>query len=237
MLPIKGLHKTSLIDYPPYTSSVVFVGGCNFRCGYCQNAELVINHKEIASYDEKYVCDFLRKKSKWLDALVITGGEPTLYIELVDFVREVKNLGLKIKLDTNGTNPDLIWDMLDEGLLDYVAMDIKAPIDKYEKVTVFPVEIEKIKRTITLIKNSKNLDYEFRTTVLPELLTMEDLEKIGNWINGAKRFVIQPFRNSKNLLDKRFETKKGYEIKELYELKEIMKPYVDEVILRSEYIT
>ncbi len=233
MLPLKGLQKTSLIDYPPFTSSVVFIGGCNFRCGYCQNFDLVVNCEDIPNFSEKELCDFFQRKKNWIEAVVITGGEPTLYDELVDFVREIKKLGLKIKLDTNGTNPQLIWDMMDEGLLDYVAMDVKAPLEKYESVTVYPVNVEKIKESIQLLKNS-NVDYEFRVTVLPDLLSKEDILKIGESIEGAKRFALQPFRASHGLLDKAFESKGSYKKKELAEMKEMLKPYAKEVILRND---
>ena len=232
MLPIKGLQKTSLIDYPPFTSSVIFIGGCNFRCGYCQNFDLVLNYKDMPGYSEKDICDFLRKRSKWIEAVVITGGEPTLYKELIDFLREIKKLRLKIKLDTNGTNPDLMWDMMDERLVDYVAMDIKAPLENYDKLTVFPVDTDKIKKSVSLIMNS-GLDYEFRTTVLPDLLDKEEIVEMARWISGAKKFSIQPFRSTEGLLDKKFESKKGYTKEELSNIKEKIMPFVNEVIIRD----
>ncbi|MFW6013962.1 MAG: anaerobic ribonucleoside-triphosphate reductase activating protein [Candidatus Nanoarchaeia archaeon] len=232
MLPIKGLQKTSLIDFPPYTSSVIFIGGCNFRCGYCQNFDLVLNYKDMPGYREKDVCDFLQKRNRWVEAVVITGGEPTLYNELIDFMRELKKLNLKIKLDTNGTNPDLMWDMMDEGLLDYVAMDIKAPLEMYEKVSVFPVDTDKIKKSVSLIMNS-GVDYEFRTTILPDILGKDEIIEMARWVSGARRFSLQPFRATQGLLDKSFESKKGYTKEELSEIKEMIRPYANEVIVRD----
>jgi pyruvate formate lyase activating enzyme len=232
MLPIKGIQKTSLIDYPPYTSSVIFIGGCNFRCGYCHNFNLVLKHKEIETINEKEIIDFLIQKKKWIDAVVVTGGEPTLYPELIDFFREIKKLGFKIKLDTNGTNPELLWDMLDEKLIDYIAMDIKAPLKSYDKVTITPINNEKIKKTISLIKNS-NIDYEFRTTIIPSLLTKEDMIDIGKDLDGAKTYVIQQFCDKGGVLDLTFKDAKTYSKEELYEIKELLKPYFEKIIIRE----
>ncbi len=232
MLPIKGIQKTSLIDYQPYTSAVIFIGGCNFRCPYCQNGDLVLRFKDLPTLSEKEICDFLKSKLKWLDAAVITGGEPTMYKELVDLIREIRKLGLKVKLDTNGTNPDMLWDMIEEGLLDYVAMDIKAPKSSYENVTILPVEIEKISKSVSLIMNS-NIDYEFRTTVVPKLVSKDDMLRIAEWIDGAKRFAIQQFRAARGILDKAYEKEEAYKRSEITEIKKIMKPYIDEIIIRD----
>lgn len=231
MLPIKGLQKTSLIDYPPYTSSVVFIGGCNFRCGYCQNHDLVLNPKDLPTIDEKQICDFLEDRKDWVDAVVITGGEPTLYPELIDFIRSLKKMNLRIKLDTNGTNPDLLWDMLEEKLLDYVAMDIKSPLDMYDYITLVPIDHEKIKRSISLLINS-DVDYEFRTTVLPSMLKKNDIMRIGELINGAKRFYLQQFCPSQGVLDKALNVNETYSKKQLEELKKIVEPYVEKVEIR-----
>ncbi|MGM5483081.1 MAG: anaerobic ribonucleoside-triphosphate reductase activating protein [Nanobdellota archaeon] len=232
MLPIKGLQKTSLIDFSPYTTSVVFLGGCNFRCKYCHNFDLVLNYKDLPTLKEKDLINFFISKKGWIDAVTITGGEPTLYPELIDFLRELKKLGLKIKLDTNGTNPDLLWDMLDEGLLDYVAMDFKAPFNKYENITVFPVDTDKLKRSISLIRNS-NVDYEFRITVVPGLVDKEDIQNICHYLKDSKRFAIQAFRGRYGLLDKSFEDVNGFSGPELKEMKELAEPYFKEVILRD----
>ncbi|MFW5991310.1 MAG: anaerobic ribonucleoside-triphosphate reductase activating protein [Candidatus Nanoarchaeia archaeon] len=233
MLPIKGLQKTSLIDFPPYTTSVVFIGGCNFRCKYCHNYDLVLNYKDMPTISENQVIEFLKSKKGWVDAVTITGGEPTLYGELIDFVREIKKLGLKVKLDTNGTNSELLWDMLEEKLLDYIAMDFKAPFDRYENITVFPVNIEELKKSVSLIKNS-GVDYEFRATIVPRLHRHEDFREIGQFLTGAKRFVLQPFRGSHGVLDKNFEEETGFSREEVGEIKEILAPYFKEVVVRDE---
>lgn len=232
MLPIKGFEKTSLIDYPPYTSSVIFIGGCNFRCKYCQNSDLVLKYKELPSLNEQEILKHLEEKKMWIDAVVITGGEPTLYNELIDFVRSIKKLGMKVKLDTNGTNPELMWDMMEEGLLDYVAMDIKAPYESYENLTVFPVDMEKIKKSISLIKNS-GVDYEFRTTPVPGLVNKEDVENIGKWLSGAKRYILQYFRVSHGILDKELENNtSSYTYEDLNQMAKTVEPFFEEVLVR-----
>lgn len=231
MLPIKGIQKTSVIDYPPYTSSVIFIGGCNFRCPYCHNHDLVLRHKDMPTITEKEICDFLEGRKKWIDAAVITGGEPTLYKELVDLIREIKKLGLKVKLDTNGTNPDMLWDLLEEKLIDYIAMDIKAPLHLYDYITLVAVDKEKIQRSVSLIINS-GIDYEFRTTVLPSMIKKEDMLRIAELIQGAKKYAIQQFCPNGGVLDLAMPTDHSYTKKELEELKSIVEPYVAEVLLR-----
>lgn len=231
MLPIKGLQKTSLIDYVPNTSCVVFIGGCNFRCGYCHNHDLVLNFKDIPTLSEKEICDFVESRKKWLDAVVITGGEPTMYPELIDLVREIKKLGMKVKLDTNGTNPKLLWDMLEEKLLDYIAMDIKAPLHKYENIAMRTVDTDKIKESIELIKNA-GIDYEFRTTIMPSMLKKDDMLRIAELLEGTKRYAIQQYRESGGILDKALEGSDCYSKEELEEIKEMMEKYIDEVLIR-----
>jgi len=226
MLPIMGLQKTSLIDYPPYTACVVFIGGCNFRCPYCQNPDLV----EMTAPDmtENEIFEFLTERKEWIDAVVITGGEPTLYTELLPFIETVKSMGFLVKLDTNGTNPKLLEQMLP--MLDYVAMDIKAPAEDYEKAVKVKVDIDKVKRSIEIIKNAK--DYEFRTTAVPGLFSVEEAHKIGKWLKGSKRFGLQTFR-PQNTLDKKFMEIKPYHRKDMKVFLGILEKYVDEVELRG----
>lgn len=191
---IKGVHKTTLIDYPGKIASIIFLAGCNFRCPYCQNPSLVKDHEELPTMPEKDALEFLRGRKKWLDGVCISGGEPTLNKELPEFLRKIKNMKLLIKLDTNGTNPQMLKELLDEKLLDYIAMDIKAPPERYEEVVKAKVDLEKIKKSVEIIRNS-GVDYAFRTTVVPGLLNSEDIKKICSWLRGSKRYYLQQFRN------------------------------------------
>ena len=152
---IAGLQKTTFIDYPEKIACIVFTQGCNFSCGYCHNPEL-FEHKEPALSVQAFF-EFLNKRKGKLDGVVITGGEPTLHKDLKEFIKSIKDLGFLVKLDTNGTNPDLLQELFNQNLLDYVAMDIKAPLNKYEQVTRVNVNIEKIQKSINLIKNSLNI--------------------------------------------------------------------------------
>lgn len=193
----KGHLRSSFIDYPDKISTVLFTGGCNFRCPYCHNSSIVINQGEDIS--EEYVFDFLNKRKKMLDGVCISGGEPTLHAGLYDFIGKVKELGYLVKLDTNGTNPILLRRLISEGLLDYIAMDIKAPFSKYKKITKSDLDLSNIKASIDIMVDSR-IDYEFRTTICRELLDMNDIVNIAEEIKGAKRFVIQNFRDGDTIL-------------------------------------
>ena len=197
-MKIGGFQKVSLIDYPGRISAVVFTQGCNFRCPFCHNPELVDPERFADLIPEKEILSFLEKRRGRLDAVVITGGEPTMQPELIPFILHLKAMGYLIKLDTNGTHPDLLAQMLDRKLLDYIAMDIKAPLERYGAVTMTKTDHDRIRRSITLIMGS-GTDYEFRTTAVKSLLAPEDLEEIGRLIPGAKRFVLQKFVPTKTL--------------------------------------
>ena len=173
MFIIGGIQKTTLVDFPGKVAAIVFTQGCNFRCGYCHNPEL-LEHSKNSDFNKNDFLDFLKTRIGKLDGVVITGGEPTLQKGLYDFIKEIKSLGFAVKLDTNGTNPIIVEKLINDNLLDYIAMDIKAPFDKYTKITGVGVDIENIKRSIELIKNS-SVDYEFRTTVLKSQLSLMDL--------------------------------------------------------------
>jgi len=227
-LEIKGLQKTSLIDYSPYTSCVVFLAGCDFRCPFCQNPDLVLNPEKLDTIKKEDFFEFLKKRKKWLDGACITGGEPTLYKELPEFIKQIKDLGYKLKLDTNGNNPDMLKELVK--LADYVAMDIKSSLEKYDESAGVKVDIEKIKKSVEIIKNS-GIDWEFRMTVVPALHSQEDFEKIGKWLKGAKRFFLQQFSN-KICLDKSFEKITPFSKEDLEEFKVILSKYISKVEVR-----
>lgn len=190
---IKGLVKTTLIDYPGKVACTVFLARCNFRCPYCQNPDLVAGYDGLPTITKEEVFERLKSRKKWLDGVCISGGEPTLNEELPEFLRKIKSVGFLIKLDTNGTNPEMLKKLLDEKLVDYIAMDIKAPLERYEEVVKTKVDLEKIKKSVEIICKS-GVDYEFRTTVVPGLLSGEDIEKICLWLRGSKRYYLQQFR-------------------------------------------
>jgi len=231
-LPIKGWQKTSLIDYPPYTSSVIFLGGCNFRCSFCHNPDLVIDHHKVKDIKPEKIIEHLKTKKKWIDGVCITGGEPTLYYDLYEFIYKLKKEGFLIKLDTNGTNPDYLKYLIDNKLVDYIAMDIKAPLEKYDYVVETKTDKESIKKSVEIIKNS-GIDYEFRTTAVPDLLNKDDFLKIGKWLKGSKRYCIQQFRNSRKLIDKGLEKSEPYSSEELQEFANKLNTYFDNIEVKN----
>ncbi len=197
-MKIGGFQKVSLIDYPGRISAVVFTQGCNFRCPYCHNPELVDPERFEGLSPEAEILTFLEKRKGRLDAVVITGGEPTLQPELIPFIIHLKAMGYRIKLDTNGALPDVLEEMLGRKLLDYVAMDIKAPLERYSEVTKTKTDGQRILKSISLIMSS-GVDYEFRTTAVKSLLAPGDLDKIARLVPGAMRFVLQKFVPTKTL--------------------------------------
>lgn len=191
---IKGLQELSLIDYPGTASATLFIFGCNLKCPYCHNPELVdINateKKEIRIYTEEEILSFLNERKDFLEGVCVTGGEPTLCKELPSFLKKIKRMGYKIKLDTNGTNPGMLSKLVEEKDVDYIAMDIKAPFEKYQKITKSKIDVNKIKESIGIIKRMDT--YEFRTTIVPDL-KKKDIMKIAELINGARAYYIQQF--------------------------------------------
>lgn len=195
---IGGLQKLSFIDYPGYLSAVVFTQACPFRCCYCHNAELVIPQKFAAPLSQKETLAFLMARVGKLEGVVISGGEPTVQAGLFHFLRQIKEMGFVIKLDTMGVRPHILEELLSNNLIDYIAMDIKAPWGKYPEVIQRPVVIENIQKSANLIRQS-SLPYEFRSTLLKELHTPEDILVMAQQIRGAKSYVLQRFRPGKTL--------------------------------------
>lgn len=197
---IGGFQKTSLLDFPEKISAIIFTKGCNFRCPYCHNPELLHTQDNSSEIKGGVVLEFLQSRIGKLDGVVITGGEPCLQKDLEQFIIELKKLGFLVKLDTNGSFPDVLESLVRKNLLDYIAMDIKAPLSKYKSIVGSNFDIRKIKKSIDIVMNGK-VDYEFRTTVLKSLLSKDDFELIGHEIHGAKRYYLQKFVPSK-ILDK-----------------------------------
>ncbi len=230
LLIIGGIQKTTLIDFPQKIAAIVFTQGCNFSCGYCHNPELLgVQNKSNRQNTEDFF-KFLDKRKGKLDGVVITGGEPTLQSGLYEFIRKIKTMDFAVKLDTNGSNPQILQKLIEDSLLDYVAMDIKAPFDKYSQITGVNVNINNILRSINLITKN-NIDYEFRTTVIKSQLNIEDFEKIGQLINGAKKYYLQKFIPTK-ILDKKLLKEYTYSNEEFEIICAMLKKYVKYVSYR-----
>ena len=230
-IEIRGMQKTSLIDYPGKVCAVVFLPDCTFRCPYCHNPELINEPGKLPRISEQEFFGLLKARSKWLDAVTVTGGEPCLHAGLPKFIKRIKESGFLVKLDTNGSNPRMLRNLLEQKLLDYIAMDVKGPVDKYAEISNHPVDIRKIEQSIDIISNS-GVEYEFRTTVLPRLLSEQDMIKIGKWLAGAKRFAIQQFRPMKTL-DPSYKNEQQYSRQELERFKKLLGTYFDEVEVRG----
>lgn len=215
-MKFNGFEKTDLVNFPSCIAATVFVRGCNFRCPYCHNVTLV-DPREFTDeeYPEELIFDYLNQRKNFLDGVVVTGGEPTLYREIPQFIKKVKEMGLKVKLDTNGTNPDMVRQLIDDNLLDYVAMDIKAPLDKYEPFTGSTIVDMKalIGETMEILRSSK-VPYEFRTTCTKDLLSLEDFDSIAASLKDNETWYLQEF-NPKITLVEEFGQAKGYSLDEL----------------------
>ncbi|MHA1127104.1 MAG: anaerobic ribonucleoside-triphosphate reductase activating protein [Candidatus Heimdallarchaeota archaeon] len=222
-LEIKGYRQSSLLEWPGLIADSIFLAGCNFRCPYCHNPDLVALDI-VESYDINEVLAELEKraKTKWLDGVSVTGGEPTMSKRLPEFLKIIKGMGLKAKIDTNGSFPDVVQKLIDEELISYIAMDIKAIPEKYHLAAGKKVDIKPIKKTIAIIINS-GIDHEFRTTVVPTIVDVEnDISKIAKMIKGAKRYYLQQFRPVR-CYDKEFEKLVPYNLGLLEEAVEKIK--------------
>ena len=232
MIKIEGWIGTTLIDFPGKVAAEVFVGGCNFRCPFCHNSSLVFHKYPVISMDE--IKQRIEERRDFIDGVVISGGEPTMYgYELIEFVEYLKSLNLLVKIDTNGSFSKIISKLIKDKLVDFISMDIKSSRNKYGiAVNLRNVNIAEIDKTINLIKNS-DVEYEFRTTVVPGIVDKEDISDIGEWIKGASLYVLQQFK-PQNLIDKSFFYITPYPLSFLEELKEMVKPKVKEVKIRNQ---
>lgn len=240
---IGGLQKFSLLDYPGFLAAIIFTQGCNFKCQFCYNPMLVVvpqkdHHSEIKEDD---LFAFLKTRIGKLDAVVITGGEPTIHSDLPKFIAEIRKLGYLVKLDTNGSCPEMLQKLIELKLVDYIAMDIKAPEDKYCKVVGVPADFDKIKKSVKIIMQSKLPPadaqamagkYEFRTTIAPGLLNKDDIKKIGKIIKGADKWYLQQFKSDIDLVNKKMEKIKPYSDKEMEEMREVAGKYVKKCEVR-----
>ncbi|UCD21180.1 MAG: anaerobic ribonucleoside-triphosphate reductase activating protein [archaeon] len=234
-MEIKGFEKFTLIDYPGKAAAVIFLSNCNFKCGFCHNSHLISQEKrsELKTYPKEEVFEHLKKNKGYIDGVVISGGEPTLYAELPLLISELKEMGFKVKLDTNGSHPEILFSLIKNKLVDYVAMDIKTNFNNYNKVCDGDVT-GNVKKSIELIKTLK--DYEFRTTVVPKVVDRESLLKIAAYLqlNGAnKKFVLQQFL-PQNCHDPAFLKLKKTSVDELKALQLELKPLFKSVEIRTE---
>lgn len=250
-MQIGGLQKLSLIDYPGKLACTVFLVGCPFRCPWCYNPRMVLPERiqDQPGMPLKDFFIFLKKRKGALDGVVLGGGEPTINPELIDLCRAIKKMGYDIKLDTNGSNPSMLKNLVKSNLLNYVAMDIKAPKEKYlmaiglgdrlaglgeTRSQVWGDKIlENVQESIDFLKQDHNVDYEFRTTVVPGILTREDIFKIAKWISPTKKYFLQDFQSG-DTVNSDFEYKKPYEREHLLEILRLIRPLFETCELRAD---
>jgi len=231
LVEIKGLEKLAPKDYPGYISATVFTGGCNFRCPFCHNSQLVLEPEKYSTLPLDFFISFLDVRKDWLEAVCITGGEPLLHEDIEILMQVIKDRGLLVKLDTNGSFPERLQELLDKGVLDYIAMDVKAPLKRYSHITGTDVDTDKILRSIDLIRES-GLKYVFRTTVVPGLIREEDIVEIGRLLQGSDLYQLQNFV-PQNTLDKAFLNRKPYPSAKLEKFAAVAKEFFAEVILEG----
>ncbi len=227
---INGLQKTTLLDYPGRVSSTIFLGGCNFPWPFCDNMNLVLHPGDEPVITEEELFTFLTSRTGILDGVCITGGEPTLQKELPDFIRRIRELGYPVKLDTNGSNPEMLRELVEQGLLDYVAMDIKSSPSHYSQACgLHPMDFTPVHESIRYLLED-HLPYEFRTTIVADYHNAEVMEEIGKLIQGAKAYYLQSFVDSDYVPD---HTLSAYDKAALLQLADIVRPYVPSVQLRG----
>jgi pyruvate formate lyase activating enzyme len=229
-MDIGGLQKFSLIDYPDKICAIIFTQGCNFKCPYCHNPELSNPDHYGTSIHVADIFSFLEKRKGKLDAVTITGGEPTLQADLIDFIKQVKEMNYLVKLDTNGSHPDVLETLITSNLIDYIAMDVKAPWDKYQKITRSTIKSEIIKKSIGLITKS-NIPYEFRTTVVKSQLSTDDLLTIGKNLKNSRLYVLQKFVSSKTR-DPKYLKKKTYSDDDFEKIRKLIEKHIGKVVVR-----
>ncbi len=223
MVEIKGIEKFSSRDFPGHISSTVFLGGCSFRCPYCHNADLVLRPEDIQTVPIDIFLSYLDGRQGWLEGICLSGGEPLLHDDIEDLVRVIRDRELLVKLDTNGSFPGPLERLLRDGLLDWVAMDVKAPLERYREVTRSSVDVEDIVRSADLIRHS-GVRSPFRTTVVPGLVGREDIVRIGEWLRGAESYLLQDFVPH-TTIDPAYLQKKPYAKGEMEDLLAAARPF------------
>jgi pyruvate formate lyase activating enzyme len=233
---IKGFDQMSLIDWDGMVATTLYLSGCNFRCPYCHNSGLVESPDDYASIPIEEILDYVKEHSDFLDGVVVTGGEPCAHKAVGELLAKLKDSGLSTKLDTNGSFPNVLADVIDDALVDYVAMDVKAPLDfeSYRKSAGIADRrtLQRVRDSIDLLMEAR-VEYEFRITVVPVLHKASDLRLIGDRLRGAARFVIQPYV-PRNTLDPAFENEEPYDLERLQEFRDMLAPMFDECVIRSE---
>ena len=229
-MEIHGFQKTTLLDYPGHVAATVFTGGCNFRCPFCHNGSLVMHPESQPVISEEEVLSYLKKRCGVLEGVCVTGGEPTLQVALAEFLEKLKELGYLVKLDTNGSNPQILEELLKAGLLDYVAMDVKASWDHYEvAVGIKGFDSSPVRESIGLLK-SCNIPYEFRTTVVKGIHTIEEFEEIGRMLEGCQAYYLQEFQESGEMIGAGCSE---FSIEEMEKMAHQARKYIDKVMLRG----
>ncbi len=233
-LEIKGFIETSLVDWDGKVVSVIFLPGCNFRCPYCQNIGLIDHPEKFKTIPEEKVFEYLESHRDFIDGVCITGGEPTLHKNrgLTEFIKKIKQDGFLVKLDTNGSDPDYLKELAGDNLIDFVAMDIKAPLEGYNKATNVKVDTEAVKESVQFLLSGK-IDHEFRTTVVPTITGLNEIEGISKLIAGAKKYALQQFE-PENCKDVELRKLKPYSKETIAEMMKVAKKYVGNVIYRGK---
>ncbi|MEE1031049.1 MAG: anaerobic ribonucleoside-triphosphate reductase activating protein [Ruminococcus sp.] len=230
MVKIHGFQKMTLLDYPGKVACTIFLGACNFRCPFCHNGSLVLAPEKEPLIPVEDVWKVLKKRQGILDGVCITGGEPTLSVGLMEFIEQIKEMNYLVKLDTNGARPEVIKELLDHQLLDYIAMDIKNSPEKYAQTAgITQVDMNKINESVELLK-SNVVDYEFRTTVMKELHEKEDFERISEWLAGSKRYFLQTYKETELVICPGFSS---YSKDELEKFVQIARQTIAQVEIRG----
>ncbi len=229
---IRGIYKTSLIDYPGKISAVLFTGGCNLRCRYCHNPDLACNWQEMDHCSDEETIDLLRKRKNLIDGVTISGGEPTLSKNIFSFIKKIKELQLAVKLDSNGLQPEVLRDLVSGGLLDYGAIDIKTSPEKYRIMTNSDVDFNRIAESINILRTG-GIDYEVRTTCVPLYVTLEDLGSIRKSIGRVKNYFLQQFQREARLLDRSWEVIEPYPIETLRHFRDFILTFADRCEIRG----
>lgn len=228
-MTINGMQKLTLLDYPGNVACLIFTQGCNFRCPFCHNSGLLDMNNNCEKIDEKEVFKYLEKRRGLLDGVCISGGEPLLQKDIVDFIRKVKDLGYKVKLDTNGSSPKKLKQLIEDGLIDYVAMDIKNDFLNYDKTAGMCTNIDNIKKSIEIIENS-NIEYEFRTTIVKQFHDVGKLEKIIQYIGPNAKYYIQNYQDCSSVLQRGLN---GFDNEELLNIKNTLGVKYPNLVVRG----